>query len=164
MTNILKAALEAAEMGFRAFPADPKTKRPLVKGWPEIATRDPQKIKELFEPFYNPMLAVVIHESGWVTLDIDVKENECAFKKLKAFEALHGGRLIPAFAIRTPSLGLHLYFKAKEGIEIRNNASKIAKGFDIRGSGGYCIFAGSVRHDGKTYEFISNFEEAYNDA
>lgn len=162
MTNILKAALEASEMGFPVFPADPNTKRPLVKDWPHVATRDPEKIKQFWLQFPNSMIgAVTGHASGWVAIDIDIKENESAFQKLKTFENLHGEKLKPAFCTETGSKGLHLFFPLPNGIDIKNSASKIGQGWDVRSTGGYVIFAGSIRSDGNSYKFI-NFEEAYN--
>lgn len=49
--------------------------------------------------------------------------------------------------VETPSGGLHFYYKIPAGIEIRNSASQIADGVDVRGEGGYVVFPGSRRDD-----------------
>lgn len=163
MDNLaVTAALRAAKMGFPVFPADPNTKRPLVKGWPDLATLDPEEITKFWLQFPNAMIGALTGEkSGYFTVDIDVKNEECPFDKLKSFEAVHGERLIPVFATKTGSGGLHLFLRMPTNVDIRNSASQIAKGFDIRANGGYVIFAGSTKSDGNQYQFI-NFMEAYN--
>ena len=48
------------------------------------------------------------------------------------------------YTVRTPTGGLHLYYTAPDGPEIRNSAGKIGPLVDVRGSGGYVLAAGSV--------------------
>ena len=57
-------------------------------------------------------------------------------------------------SVATPRGGTHYYLKPKPGVVIKNSASNIAPGIDIRGEGGYVIAAGSVRFDGRRYEEI----------
>lgn len=151
-------------MGFPVFPVNPKNKEPLVRDWPNVATRDPEQIKQFWAQFPNAMIgAVTGHPSGYFVIDIDVKDGECPFQKLKSFEGKHGDKLNPAFVTRTGSGGLHLFFKMPHDKDIRNSASKIGDSFDVRGNGGYVVFAGSIKSDGNSYQFL-NFGEAYNDA
>ena len=53
--------------------------------------------------------------------------------------------------VRSPH-GYHLYFKAPNH-RVPNSASRIAKGVDIRGDGGYVVGPGSATPDGE-YQFV----------
>ena len=48
------------------------------------------------------------------------------------------------YTVTTPTGGLHLYYTAPDGPEIRNSAGKIGPLVDVRGGGGYVLAAGSV--------------------
>ena len=48
------------------------------------------------------------------------------------------------YTVKTPTGGLHLYYAAPDGPEIRNSAGKIGPLIDVRGGGGYVLAAGSV--------------------
>lgn len=50
---------------------------------------------------------------------------------------------------RTPRGGLHFFCRSPEGLDVRNSASKIAMGVDVRGGGGYVVVAPSRISDGK---------------
>ncbi len=61
------------------------------------------------------------------------------------------------YSVRTPSGGLHLYFAAIPGREIRNSAGKIGPMVDVRAAGGYVVAAGSVV-GGRAYEVADGSE------
>ena len=48
------------------------------------------------------------------------------------------------YTVKTPTGGLHLYYTAPDGPEIRNSAGKIGPLIDVRAGGGYVLAAGSV--------------------
>ena len=48
------------------------------------------------------------------------------------------------YTVKTPTGGLHLYYIAPDGPEIRNSAGKIGPLIDVRAAGGYVLAAGSV--------------------
>jgi Bifunctional DNA primase/polymerase, N-terminal len=148
-------ALFAAELGIRVFPANPKTKISLLKKWPEIATTDIDVIRRWFGQIYpNAMIgAATGAKSGFWVLDIDVKDGVDAFTKLEALETKYG-KLNPFLTIKTPSSGLHLYFKQPNNTLVKTNAGVLGVGIDIRGDGGCIMFAGSTRYDGERYEII----------
>ena len=50
--------------------------------------------------------------------------------------------------------GYHLWFKADQ--PIRNSASKLGFGIDVRGEGGYVVAPPSIHHTGKQYSFITD--------
>jgi Bifunctional DNA primase/polymerase, N-terminal len=150
-----EAALTAAFLGFPVIPCNPENKKPLFAGWPEKATTDRDTITEWWSQWPQAMIGVLTGKpSGYFVLDIDVKDGVPALEKLSKLETLHGS-LVPLMTVRTPSEGLHLYLPMPEGTDIRNSAGKIGIGIDIRGTGGYVIFPGSTRADGKQYTLIS---------
>jgi hypothetical protein len=57
----LRAALALAEKGFRVIPIflDGAKKRPAIKGWQDLATNDPAKVRAMFEPFPTAMAGIV---------------------------------------------------------------------------------------------------------
>lgn len=155
LTTPVIVALEAAKMGFPVFPTDPATKRPFIKDWPNQATREPEAIHAFWTQFPQAMAGVVTgHASGFFVLDIDVEGREDAFAKLEDFEQTMG-KLPKTMMVKTPSGGLHIYFVMPQGIDVRNSAGKLGDGFDIRANGGYVIFPGSIRADGKAYEMVN---------
>ncbi|NUT49507.1 MAG: DNA primase, partial [Saccharothrix sp.] len=52
------------------------------------------------------------------------------------------------FTVRTPSGGLHLYFRAPTEPELRNTVGRLGWRVDTRGAGGYVVAAGSVSDRG----------------
>lgn len=151
----VEVALYAASLGFYVFPADPATKRPFIKAWQDNASRDAEVIQTMWSKYPVAMIAVVTgHKSGCFVVDVDVKDNQNAYELFEKFANSVGG-LPETFTIRTPSGGLHKYYKMPEELDLRNSAKKLGDGIDIRANGGYVIFAGSVRSDGKAYEIVS---------
>jgi hypothetical protein len=49
--------------------------------------------------------------------------------------------------------GFHLWFLSDQ--DIKNSASKLGQGIDIRGNGGYVVAPPSVHYSGKTYQFLN---------
>lgn len=150
----IEGALIAAGLRMPVFPCNPATKTPLVKDWQKVAALDTETIKNWWAAWPDAMVGAVTGKvSGIAVVDIDTKDGTSADEKAQKLEAEHG-KLFPAFATRTPSGGLHFGFYIPKGIDIRNSAGKLAPCVDVRGTGGYVIFAGSVRADGKRYSFI----------
>ena len=85
---------------------------------------------------------------GLVVVDLDVKHDGEA-----ALQLLEGTNedLPPTMRVRTPSGGIHLYFHSTK--DLRNSASRIAPGIDIRGDGGYVVGPGT-EINGKPYQEI----------
>jgi hypothetical protein len=157
MTNIttpLEGALTAIHLGFPAFPVSPKNKQPLIGNWPERATLDIDQAIHWWNQAPEAMVGVCMGKaSGYWGIDIDVKDGIDAETKLSQLKQEFGD-LDYLMMVRTPSGGLHLYCKMEEGVDIRNSTSKIAAGVDIRGTGGYLVFPGSIRFDGEKYSII----------
>ena len=159
MKSPTKVAVEfARELGWRVFPANPKNKKPLISGWQDKASNDPDEIKRLFARWPKPMVAIPTGQINGITVvDIDVREDKDGFRTI---EQLGLQRLSIYPAVRTPSGGVHLYISTGKD-HYQNSASDLGPGIDIRSHGGYVIGAGSVSVDG-SYEWICDFEKVRN--
>jgi P4 family phage/plasmid primase-like protien len=80
--------------------------------------------------------------SGCWVLDVDVDVHTLQPSEAwRELVAEHG--LPPTYTVKTPSGGLHYYFRFPEGVDVRNDQGRvIAEGVDIRGTGGYVVAAG----------------------
>jgi hypothetical protein len=97
------------------------------------ASRDPDEIERLWRRYPGPLIGIATGAvSGVDALDIDAK-HESARAWLRAAE----GRIPPTRTYRTRSGGLHLYWRHAEGV--RNSESRLARGIDTRGAGGFII-------------------------
>ena len=61
------------------------------------------------------------------------------------------GRLPDTVEAITGSQGRHIYLRVPDGVEVRNSASLLAPGVDVRGEGGYVVAAPSSHVSGGTY-------------
>jgi hypothetical protein len=151
----LEAALAYAARGFAVFPCNRK-KRPLTNNGCKAATTDPEIIRSWFKRWPDAETAIVTGPvSNVAVLDLDVDKG----KKLDAriwFDkqaSVHGG--VPKGPIATtPRGGRHHYFKAPP-FSVKNSASKIAPGVDVRGDGGYVLAPPSESELGR-YEWIAS--------
>jgi hypothetical protein len=131
----------------------PRTKDGLVS-----ATADAVKIQEWFERWPKANVGIRTGErSGIVVLDVDGDDGKAS---LQALQATHGA--IPA-TLRTLTgrasgdgkpKGCHYFFKMPEGVQLRNTASVLGLGLDIRGEGGYVVAAPSKHHSGLLYQWL----------
>ncbi|MDN5856594.1 MAG: bifunctional DNA primase/polymerase [Actinomycetia bacterium] len=140
------------------FPLQPRSKLPAVRDWEGAATRDPERIVSWFEARpYN--LGVACGPSGLVVVDLDDGHGESAPEPWTG--ARHGREVLTQIAaaagapplprtrtVSTPSGGLHLYFRAPVGVELRNTAGGLGWRIDTRAHGGYVVAASSVRDAG----------------
>jgi hypothetical protein len=181
---LLAAALDAAGRGWHVFPLVPGTKHPALHrfdrcprtgqcatghaGWEQRATRDPGRIHTAWSAGpYNIGLAT--GPSGLVVIDLDVpkpgetppepwnQQGVCDGQDVLALIAEQAGQLMPVdtLTVITPRGGMHLYFAAPPGIELRNTEGDKGRGLgwkiDTRAHGGYVVAPGSIV-DGRTYE------------
>ena len=125
----------AAKLGLPVFPCNGE-KRPIDKGGFHTATKDPRAIVQAFHrPGAESIGMPTGMPSGLIVIDVDVRPNLSGMAWLdENREALPQTR-----THKTRSGGLHLIFKRPEGVVIRNSASRVAPGVDVRGDGGYVI-------------------------
>lgn len=139
--NMLAAALEYAEAGFAVFPLLPGEKIPLrnSQGMKEATTN-----KAMIESWWTktPQANIGISMgkiSGIFGIDIDFKDG-C--------DPTFPQKLPPTIMVRTPTGGLHAFFKYPSG-GIRNN-KKLEKGATVRSEGYYFVAVPSIHPDTKT--------------
>ncbi|GHA13129.1 bifunctional DNA primase/polymerase [Streptomyces echinoruber] len=167
---LLRAALDAAERGWRVFPLRPGTKRPALHGqaacprtgvcagghrkWEQRATTDPDRIRATWARApYN--VGIATGPSGLLVVDLDTPEHKGSSDApdgAATFKALceRAGHAVPAtYRTRTPSGGTHLYFTAPPGARLGNTAGTIAELVDTRAWGGYVVAAGSITPAGR---------------
>ena len=129
--TLLEAALVLAGDGIPVFPCS-RTKTPIVANGFLDATTDPSIVQKLFAAPGAQLIGVPTGPaSGLDCLDLDYRHGATAF------ETANRSRLPETHAHETMSGGRHLLFKCDP--RVRNSASRIAPGVDVRGTGGYII-------------------------
>lgn len=141
----------ARDHGFSIFPVRPRSKIPLIKGWPEAATTDEQQISEWWDIYTDANWGIATGaKSGVFVMDIDIKTGGMeSLDELMAHEDW-----IETKTARTGTGGLHFYYAFDYANPIRNSASLIAPGIDIRGEGGFVLAPPSIHPNGNRYEWI----------
>jgi hypothetical protein len=125
----------AQEMRLPVFACGPD-KRPVTQHGFQDATRDPSEIKAQFGTPGAAMIGVPTGQgAGFFVVDLDVKNGGQGLEWLAANQH----RLPRTRTHKTRSGGQHLLFQWPEGRTVRNSASRIAPGVDVRGNGGYII-------------------------
>lgn len=115
-------------------------KRPLVK-WREGAVRGAEAARALFARFAGSANAIGVptgRASGILVVDVDVKEGAAG----RAWYEANKERLGETRLHRTRSGGGQMIYLMPDA-DIRNSASKLAPGVDIRADGGYVVWPGS---------------------
>lgn len=179
--RLLNSALNYAKSGFRVFPlhnlkSENGTIRCSCRGWEECnhigkhprtrnglndATTSESRIREWWRLYPDANIGLPTgYASGIFVLDIDVKHNgEESLEDLQyyyrsrfknKFEPLPG-----TLIAHTGSGGRHLYFKNPPKLRsLKNSASKIEYGLDIRANGGYVVAPPSSHYSGKNYQWF----------
>jgi hypothetical protein len=173
-TDIVTAALNAAERGWHVFPLHPGTKRPALHGetacpstgtcatghrkWEDRATIDPDRIRRAWADRPSN-IGIATGPSGLVVVDLDMpKPNSttgtpCGVTTFKALCERAGQPAPATYRTRTASGGHHLYFTAPTGTRLANSAGKLGPLIDTRAWGGYVVAPGSIVN-GQAYEVI----------
>ena len=125
------------------------------------ATTDEPLIREWWSKWPKAMIGVAVGAAGMLVVDFDPRkerikvdgaydeatgeveqewiEQEWTLEQLKAdLEEMMGCPLPVSLAVRTPSGGIHVYFKMPAGKPIGNRGN-LPKHIDVRGLGGYVI-------------------------
>ena len=154
--TIEKSVLGLARRGFRLFPVKSRGKQPLIKQWPVKATPDPETLRTWMKQYSGCNWGLATgHDSGVFVLDVDGEEGAAAMGELIR---LHGDDWTNTLTTKT-SRGKHLYFLCPADAPIRNSASKLALGLDIRADGGYVIVPPSVHPSGAIYLWTGKGED-----
>ncbi|MDH3236885.1 MAG: bifunctional DNA primase/polymerase, partial [Alphaproteobacteria bacterium] len=154
INELCEAALQYAAMGWPVFPCKPRGKRPLTRHGFKDATTDPQTIRDWWQKWPRANVAIATGtDAGFWALDIDVddKRGRNGNQALRQLEARHGA-LSKTTQQLTPGGGRHLLFEHPR-TKLKNSASKLGPGLDVRGDGGYIIVAPSVHPNGQAYRW-----------
>jgi hypothetical protein len=150
-TTPLDAALAYAKEGWPVFPCSSANKRPHTVCGFKDATTELRQVRNWWDRWPEALIGLPCGtKSGVFALDVDVEweKNIDGFVALSRLEKQHGA-LPETLRSVTPRGGSHYFFHWRDGI--KNSASKLGEGLDIRGEGGYVILPPSHRFDGKDY-------------
>lgn len=145
---MLNHALALARRGLQVFPCGPRRKEPACAAGCNAATTDPGTIERWWRegPDYNIAIATG-PASGVFVVDLDGIDAEAELRRL---EAQHNVLPATVEAI-TPRPGRHIFFLYPASGRVRNSASRVAPGVDIRASGGYVVVPPSIHPSGRAY-------------
>lgn len=151
----------AGQLGFRVFPTDAKTKRPLIKAWQRSATNDPQQVANRWKEHPRAGIGVVCDaQSGIAVVDLDVKyADENGLTGIDHFNRLvkkFGGSGRPIVA-DTPSGGRHLFYSHRS-LPFEKSEGRIGFGIDVRstrpdGSGAGYVQIAPTKGEGGQYRW-----------
>lgn len=185
-TTTVDAALDAARRGWHVFPLRPRDKRPAGhsedacpgtgrcagghRTWEQRATTDQDKIRAAWT--HAPYgIGIATGPSGLCVLDLDtLKPGDEIPQRWAAAGARSGedvlavvadeaGQELPGdtLTVRTPSGGLHLYYRVPGDVTLRNTSGDRGSGLgwkvDTRAWGGYVVGPGTLTHAGR-YAYV----------
>ncbi len=119
-------------------------KHPITRSGVKDATNDRAQIAEWWRLYPDANIGIATGQ-GLLVVDIDPRSGG-SLEALNAVVALP-----PTATLRTGGAGLHLYFSYDPALNIRNSASKLAPGIDIRGENGYVVAPPSMHASGNRY-------------
>ena len=138
--TLLQWALAYARRGWPVFPCNPKTKRPLVKaeaageGGVKMATVDAAQIESLVDQVAESDDRPCDRRgAGVFVVDIDAGHDEitgedfAAPDLLRTLETALGGALPPAWRVKTPRGGWHLYYRWPGETPVGNRGGLLGK-------------------------------------
>ncbi len=152
--TLLEHALALAAKGFHVFPLVPNSKFPLIEDFPNQASRDPEVIKKWWidpvlglEQPYNIGISTSKFgdDEALVVVDVDNKGEMRGDEEVLKLE-LEGKEFPPTYTQETPTGGRHFIYRTKHAV--KQGASVLAKGLDIRSRGGYIVGRGSILNGG----------------
>jgi hypothetical protein len=153
--NNLEQALQLAERGFHVFPLEPNGKLPVIKDYPNKASRDPEKITRWFmgnERNIGISTSKFGDDKALVVVDVDNKGEKNGDAQLLCLE-LEGYELPPSLEQSTPTGGRHIVYVADHACN-QGGANVLGDGLDVRSRGGYIVAMGS-QIDGRKYSQIN---------
>ena len=147
MNPLLEAALSYIRRGWPVLPL--KGKLPLTEHGSKDATLNESQARSWWEKWPDANIGLATGHRFFV-LDVDVKDGG-----LDSYEYLlhQHGQFPDTIEQVTGTGGKHILFSLPADFPVRNSASQLAKGIDIRGKGGYIVAAPSI-HPETRQEYI----------
>ena len=162
MSARLEQALKLAAGGFHLFPVRHGEKFPARKGWQEIATRDPDTLREWFSSGYlNIGISTGVFGDGseaLVCLDVDHKPGKDGAKQLDALLDVEDTDLAPTRIHATANGGEHVIYRMPRERAAKSKVNWLP-GIDIRSAGGLIVAPGSELN-GKPYKVTLDISPA----
>jgi Bifunctional DNA primase/polymerase, N-terminal len=165
-TSCLLAALEyATKRGWHVFPVPPGTKKSYKSAkysdgnnWG--MTKDPNEVRRDFKQWPDAGIGIPTGSvNGFFVVEADTPEGHGVdgIAAMKALEAQYDPLPRTRMA-RSPSGSIHWYFKHPgNGAKIKNSASGVAPGVDVRGDGGMVVGPPTVRTGKGAYEWLNDY-------
>ena len=153
-----RAALKAAALGAYVFPLCGKVP-PAGMPWADVSTKDRAEVAALWKQYPEADgYGIDAGKSGLAVVDQDTKSGDDGPGN---WARLAAGTASATFQVRTPSGGVHAYYRDPQGLH-RNSAGKLAPGVDVRGVGGYVVGPGSPGYswDGEAPSSLEEVPEA----
>lgn len=136
----------ASQLGWCVFPVRPNGKTPLVN-WRDESTTNPVQIEEWWGKWPTANIGLDCGASRVAVIDVD---------DLDSYDEWTAGKDMPRTLVsRTGKGGRHYLYWAPD-TELRNSASKLARGIDVRGAGGFIVLPGSVHENGNVYQWMGD--------
>jgi hypothetical protein len=147
-------AVIMASHGLRVFPCLPGAKRPATRDGLKSATLDVDRVRRWWQA--NPRFNIGIATGdGLVVVDCDAGKpwphaapqpagiNDGADLLVTLAETYgatgDGAWMFGTWSVRTPSGGMHLYYRLPEGVTVPNSAGRVGTWIDVRADGGYVV-------------------------
>lgn len=145
-TRLRDAALRAAASGLYVFPCTPRGKTPAIRAWEQAATRDPGQINRWWTKGAPYNIGAATGPSNLVVIDLDQGRGDPApepftgarnGRDVLAMLAERAGQPAPfdTATVATATGGLHLYYRAPRGVQLRNTAGTLGFRIDSRAQG-----------------------------
>jgi Bifunctional DNA primase/polymerase, N-terminal/Primase C terminal 1 (PriCT-1) len=143
---VIRTALALSQKGLAVFPCRQRSKLPATEHGFRDASTDPATIEVWWrtDPNYNVAIATGTISKVFV-IDVDGPDAEAELRKL---EDQHG--VLPSSVEVITARGRHIYF-SMPARDLRNSASKVAPGIDVRATGGYVLTPPSIHPTGRRY-------------
>jgi hypothetical protein len=155
LSRLGQAAQAYAKKGWHVFPCKNNAKEPATRSGLHAATIDELQIKRWWmQDDYN--IGVVAGPSGLVVVDLDLPSIILDRARTNAVEEVpgicswnalleaHDMEWIETTTVVTPRAGLHLYFIAPPGIDIRPSAGTLGPNIDVRAAESYVLAPPSI--------------------
>ena len=147
------AALAYAARGWAVLPCQHRDKAPLTPHGVHDAATDPAAIRAWWAKWPKANVGLACGPSGLVVIDLDGETGSDSWAALKQRIGFNDDT-----ALALTGRGVHLYFRAPEGVPIGNDAGrKLGPGIDVKSAGGYVITPPSVHPSGKVYSWDVGF-------
>ena len=142
--EMYEQAIAYADRGWSVFPV--RDKRPLI-AWKDGSSSEREDIDSM--PWDGATgVGVDCGKSGLVVIDVDDVNAIPVLAESLGWDPTDDETAIA----RTGRGGYHIYYQAGEKA-VRNSASKVVPGIDVRGDGGYVVLPPSVHETGRKYEW-----------